>query len=81
MKWTKKPPSEPGWYWWRKEQSHDSIMSFVDIGGARCYLWGEWHGGHFMFSGGVTLPMTMDIRDGGYGEWSDQPIPTPEEPK
>ena len=31
MKWAKTPPTEPGWYWWKKQGGSKSIILLADI--------------------------------------------------
>jgi hypothetical protein len=28
-KWAATPPTEPGWYWWRRDDSYDPVMAIV----------------------------------------------------
>ena len=30
LRWTKEPPKDPGWYWWRPDKWNDAQIVFVD---------------------------------------------------
>jgi len=35
-KWTKKPPSEQGWYWYRASNRYHPVPTFIeDVGGGK----------------------------------------------
>lgn len=56
MTWTKEPPTEPGWYWWREDLSYNGMIVWVSSDGkvsrmfAPLWLWlasemgGQWFG-------------------------------------
>ena len=38
--WTKEPPTEAGWYWWRYRSSHDAIPIHIIIQSDKPYVVG-----------------------------------------
>jgi hypothetical protein len=75
MKWTKTPPTEAGWYWWRDDED-DLCPSIVNV-----FLDNAEEGYEVL---AVQFgPSPCDVSDVyQYDcEWSDQPIPQPEETK
>ena len=42
--WSKTPPSEPGWYWWREDEEDADIMTVCSYGDDDFAIpdWGEW---------------------------------------
>ena len=63
MKWTKTPPTEPGWYWVRGAWRDDEPVG-------EAYR-GRVYSRNFVLA--LDSPLLADY------EWSDQPIPQPEE--
>ena len=59
-KWTKEPPTEPGWYWWRSDTDKPKILEvlwlgeqgkslglYVRGGSRNLYSLGDWDGGEW----------------------------------
>ena len=63
MKWTKTPPTEPGWYWIRGSWRDDESV-------------GEVRRGKLLLRD-LIFPLDSPLL-ASY-EWSDQPIPQPDE--
>jgi hypothetical protein len=64
MKWTKKVPTKPGWYW--AKPSEDNLRS---CGGPR-----------IVWMGGTTVECVGDdyeFEPSDFSEWWDEPIPRP----
>jgi len=68
MKWTNEKPTKPGAYFWRIKKGGEPVLANVTQKPNANYLepWPCFWG---------FLPV-----DGIPGQWSDQPIPMPEEP-
>jgi len=64
MKWTDEKPSKPGWYWFRNENWNRSIVFLYQCNAGICFDFGE----------GNAVPLGIVS-----GQWSDTPIPEPEE--
>jgi len=69
MKWTTKKPTTLGWYWWRysKRSGHGAVR--VQIFGPNQQLWVDGDG------------LGSALIDEWPGQWSDTPIPEPEDAK
>jgi hypothetical protein len=37
MRWTKKSPSTPGWYWWRLDKEYPAVIADIAIVKGRAY--------------------------------------------
>jgi len=67
MHWTKTKPNRPGWYWYQNPQMPDKVDGPVRVGyGRDGQLRAELYG---------WFSLVQNI----YGEWSNEPIPEPEE--
>jgi len=69
MKWTDKKPTTPGLYWWRWDRESASEIVGVEIYGTPTRLWA---------SNGLSA--CNPLSEWG-GQWSDAPIPEPEDSK
>ena len=68
MKWTPDKPTQSGWYFWRSSQDpRPYIMHIVVIDGQR------------FLSEDLQRPLDDYVFLGREGNWSDEPVPEPEE--
>ena len=66
MKWSKEPPTEPGWYWWKMGDVSNPMLEVVKLEWNSCYYrlgTRQYYSAHEL-----------------YGDWAG-PIPQPEESK
>lgn len=67
LKWTSQPPTEPGWYWWRKAAGKEPVV-------AECFEAAGIRRGYF------TNGSRMELNERTtWGEWWPAPIVPPQE--
>lgn len=70
MKWTKKSPTEPGWYWWRKGPGQNPSALKVAM---------RQHGLNEPDTLRVWYATRWERVAHIFGQWWPQPIPEPQE--
>jgi hypothetical protein len=68
MKWTDVQPSSPGWYWWRANADAFPSCHLID-------RVGDKYGNAVLYCASCN----HDHLEEDGGQWSDAPIPEPEE--
>ena len=74
MKWTSEAPREPGVYWWRPSPAHPhNIVEVYQLKDLQLHVWGV------DLDGGSTMRVGYVITRFPKSQWSDRPVPEPEE--
>lgn len=71
--WTKKLPTEPGWYWWRWDEEFEpvTVHVYTQRGGSVLYCQSRYHDCEPLNDADDNSPLR---KRNAYGEWSNKAI-------